>query len=380
MRLLIASLLLVAAAVGQCPSGIPFNLAVVPQWTQVLNQFYNNNAEPHSWTVNLCTMVNPPSGSCASNGPGYASESGATTGGCETTWNSLISSQWDSTSGTGTIVYGQTAASNHPGWTATVQLTCDAGGNNALTPTMNQINVAGANVDSLNFAFTFKTAAVCPSGPNPTPVPATPAPPTPASLAYVTYYNCTDRAFCASGCQYGTIPGGSCQPNGNGKTQIFDCRPELHVCGDLTYFSDADCENLLETNGFVCDDHTPCTTKPGSLTGRCRSAAGAESLELLQCASENCTECTSVNSIPIGVCLPLSQSWRAVLSLAGKQLPSLIEGVGASGSFMYTGSALCNAVRVVQFNASPVCAGPSSTQYVPQSSCIMGQKVTCTWT
>lgn len=193
------------------------------------------------------------------------------------------------------------------------------------------------------------------------------------SATYVTFANCTDKAFCLSGCVTATVPSGSCTPNSSpAGTQTFDCRPEMHVCGDITYFSDDSCENLWMTNGFVCDDHTTCNTQPGQQTARCRSRSGAESLEMFSCTQPNCSGCVSQGNVTSGKCSPLSSKWKELL---GDKVPRGVSG----GSFMYTGSALCTAVNLIQYPNSPDCASAPQSRFYPQDSCIMGIKLTCTW-
>jgi hypothetical protein len=146
-------------------------------------------------------MVSPPGGACAQNGPGFVAEAGSDNGNCETTWNKVSSSNWDEASGTATIVYGQTTGSNHPGWTATVLLTCDPSGGANLSPKMSQVNVNGASSDTLNFDFSFKTGAVCGAA-NPTPQPAGPNPNTPSPPGPQGNPPPSEEPPCGGGCAF----------------------------------------------------------------------------------------------------------------------------------------------------------------------------------
>ena len=166
---------------GRCPV-TPFDLSGVPQWSETVEQYYNGQYASRLWSVSLCALASPPAGAnydCATSG--FVADS-LDADSCYSTWNTLISSEWDGE--TVSIVYGQSTTSNRPGWTATVNLTCDPNAGNALIPMMDNMIPTGSDYSTLNFPFTFWTSSVCSPGPNP-PGPAassssgSPGPPSP---------------------------------------------------------------------------------------------------------------------------------------------------------------------------------------------------------
>jgi hypothetical protein len=96
------------------------------------------------------------------NGPGYIVENIPNGGGCETSFNTKLGSPLV-IGNVATLKFGQSASSNHPGWTATVILKCSPG-SLPLTPTVQEVDVSGSDVRKLTFTFKLQTSAMCSGG------------------------------------------------------------------------------------------------------------------------------------------------------------------------------------------------------------------------
>lgn len=197
--------------------------------------------------------------------------------------------------------------------------------------------------------------------------------------ATITIKNCTDRALCFSGCQTFQLPAGSCLVTNTG-SQIINCIPTVSVCGDLTYYSDAACSNVILTDGFVCDrcnkDHSGTFN-----TVSCLRENGVESLALSTCTSQ-CGTCDNYMNVTAGQCLPAGSGgdegrWKRMLA----RNPVLEEQVAAGASFYvkYTGSVTCTAIQLLQWtNGNQQCQSfPSQQPELPEDSCIGGLSVHC---
>jgi hypothetical protein len=197
--------------------------------------------------------------------------------------------------------------------------------------------------------------------------------------------NCTDQALCLSGCQQFNLPADECIPNGpTGGSQILSCDATLDVCGDLSYFTDAECSNLWNTFGFVCRHCNLDNEDPNYNQFVCDSKNGEQFLNALGNCDSSCGSCTSNFNLSAGVCQRISVSKAlGMLSKRGdgggrrtsaEVLPSQ-EFVYAK----YTGAVVCQVVRISNW-ASSGCAGPATKRIaLPQYSCMNGVRGNCLW-
>ncbi|CUG05201.1 cysteine proteinase-like, putative, partial [Bodo saltans] len=121
---------------------------------------------------------------------------------------------------------------------------------------------------------------------------------------YVVVKNCTDRALCFSGCTSYTLQTDQCLPTNEG-SQVITCPPAMSVCGDLAYFTDSACENLLMMDAFLCDQCNQ--NNAGEFTTAVCSREGIfEFLELASCTSQ-CGSCSVGGNMTRDTCIPFGQ-------------------------------------------------------------------------
>ncbi|CUG05184.1 cysteine proteinase-like, putative [Bodo saltans] len=105
----------------------------------------------------------------------------------------------------------------------------------------------------------------------------------------ITYRNCTDRALCLSGCNEAVVPTDVCFATSGVQilSEIISCVPQIRVCGDLSYYTDAFCTQLAHTDGFVCDQCNPDSGNGGTFNEAVcsRHIDGHEYLALLVCGT-----------------------------------------------------------------------------------------------
>lgn len=202
----------------------------------------------------------------------------------------------------------------------------------------------------------------------------------------ITYRNCTDRALCLSGCQEAVVPQDQCfGTNGVIESELIRCIPTIRVCGDLSYFTDPLCTNLLFTDGFVCDECNP-NRVDGAEYNKVVCSRGTDGLEFLALnacgANSTCKDCNNYQNVTAGACIPIAQQsleWKQTIgrtsfgrnSLAGSQTALYAK---------YTGATTCTGVSMQQWKYSTQCASsPTLSPMVPENSCIDGATIHCNW-
>ena len=174
----------------------------------------------------------------------------------------------------------------------------------------------------------------------------------------VDYTECTDRAFCYTGCHTTTVTSETCLTFGNA-SEIFHCLEEIDVCGDLSYFTDSQCTSLFMTSGFVCDK---CNQGDGvsSQSIRCRSRDNVQYLTVDVCDAV-CGKCVTVQNVTVNQCSPTTMNGQNVF-------------------FRYTGVVPCSVSFLQQYPSSSSC-NPKAPGYremwFPQNSCLNGSKLVC---
>lgn len=196
------------------------------------------------------------------------------------------------------------------------------------------------------------------------------------SGGFVYVKNCTDKALCFSGCQTYELPTDQCIPMSNAGSQTISCAPEMKVCGDLTYFTDSACQDVLMSDAFLCGQCNKNNQGQFS-TAVCAREGLLESLELSSCTTD-CGSCNNALNISRDVCVPFGQQQ---VDLARQRSPALDESLpqGAPLYAMYRGSRICNAVQVEQWlSGSVTCdSTPSRQLQLPERACIEGTAVYC---
>lgn len=191
----------------------------------------------------------------------------------------------------------------------------------------------------------------------------------------LTVFNCSDRAFCASGCVSTQLPADICLPMSEGGSQILSCNPFVTVCGDLSYFSDPQCSNLMFTDGFVCDRCNRDHTGNFSLI-TCMRKNGVESLGLNHCGT-SCGTCNNFFNLTQGTCIPIGSGDSQLLKFVTGRRKLATE---FSGTFYarYTGSSTCTGIVLNQWLGVSGCTGsPTQTPELPENSCIDGLRLSC---
>ena len=188
--------------------------------------------------------------------------------------------------------------------------------------------------------------------------------------------NCTDRAFCMSGCFSADLPAEQCIGNDNTGSQLMSCDATLDVCGDLSYFTDADCTNLWMTYGFVCqhcnlDDHDS-----GYNQFRCDAKNGEQYLNVLGECDNMCGSCGKNFNVTVGTCIPVSV--KQVLATTPEWARR--DHTAPSDTILYakyTGAVACEVVKITQWG-QPSCSGPIQKKIaLPQYSCMNGLRANC---
>jgi hypothetical protein len=138
---------------------------------------------------------------------------------------------------------------------------------------------------------------------------------------YITVKNCTDRAFCFSGCNTYTLPTEQCLPTADG-SQLITCPPAITVCGDLAYFTDSACENLLLMDAFLCDQCNQ--NNNGQFTSAiCSREGDFEFLGLASCTSQ-CGSCSVGANMTRDTCIPFGQQHVDIAVQRNPLLKSLL--------------------------------------------------------
>jgi hypothetical protein len=156
-------------------------------------------------------------------------------------------------------------------------------------------------------------------------------------------------------------------------SQLIDCPHVLHVCGDLSYFSDAVCTTgaLLFTEGFVCDE---CSTREGKLSAQCAADNDERQVLMLSsCSRSDCRSCEPQLNITAGSCYPSREVHQS--SLVPSTFKNRLQQLQAR-SFRYTGAVVCSVVNIKQYG-SLNCAGGALDNWLPQNSCVKGGRVSC---
>lgn len=196
----------------------------------------------------------------------------------------------------------------------------------------------------------------------------------------LTISNCTDRALCASGCTNYNLPAGQCLQMENGGSQIINCIPTVQVCGDLAYYSDSTCTNLLITDAFVCDrcnrDHN------GNFnTLTCLRENGIGYLSASNCSSY-CLSCGNAVNVTRGECFPVNTGasaplWKSVIHT--RHAREALQNVQGTVYGKYLGSSTCTGIEVNQWAAGDEACSlwPAQRMSLPEDACINGVKVHC---
>jgi hypothetical protein len=197
---------------------------------------------------------------------------------------------------------------------------------------------------------------------------------------YITVKNCTDRALCFSGCNTYTLPTDQCLPTPDG-SQVITCPPAMNVCGDLAYFTDSACENLLLMDAFLCDQCNQ--NNDGQFTSAICSREGSfEFLGLASCTSQ-CGSCSVGANMTRDTCIPFGQQQVDIAvqrnPLLKSVLPATIDGAGAPLYAKFRGARICNGIRVEKWQTGSVTCASTATQSlrVPENACVEGLAVTC---
>jgi hypothetical protein len=207
-----------------------------------------------------------------------------------------------------------------------------------------------------------------------------------SALGTITYRNCTDRALCLSGCAEATVATNQCFATGGGAimSEIIRCIPTLRVCGDLSYFSDALCTNLMFTDGFICDQCNQGNNNGGFNEATCsRGVDGLEFLALSACGSDStCTTCNNYQNVTAGQCIPIDQgtdAWKLTIARTAYGTSALSSSSGQLWA-KYTGAVTCNGVSMEQWTSNDQCASnPARAPIIPENSCINGASIHCNW-
>lgn len=203
-----------------------------------------------------------------------------------------------------------------------------------------------------------------------------------AASGTITYKNCTDRALCVSGCTTATVPMDQCITLSQASEWIT-CVPTVRVCGDLSYFTDAACTNLMFTDGFLCDVCNTDNEGHYSEAVCSRGTDGVEFLALNACgANSSCAGCNNYQNVSAGSCIPVntgSPEWRSTIgrSAFGRSVAGELRGTMYA---KYTGAVTCTAVRLEQWTGNAHCAStPTRVPVVPEGSCMNGMSLSCNW-
>ena len=198
-----------------------------------------------------------------------------------------------------------------------------------------------------------------------------------AGNATVHVSNCTDRAFCMSGCFSVDLPAGQCMANDNTGSQFMTCDATLDVCGDLSYFTDSECTNLWMTYGFVCQHCNLDNHDNEYNMFKCDAKNGEQFINVLGQCDNTCGGCNKNFNLTVGACIPVSvkQALRTVPEWARRGVSS-----PPSDTILYakyTGAVACEVVKITQWN-QPSCAGAVAKKIaLPQYSCMNGLRANC---
>ncbi len=215
----------------------------------------------------------------------------------------------------------------------------------------------------------------------------------------VKYSNCTDEAFCVSGCQSATVATEQCLAFSSA-SEVIVCDPVLSVVGDLSYFTQPDCTNLWFTNAFVCGYCQGPNVNNSYSQVLCDSKDGAEYIAIYSCqgnaktnaTGRNCNaNCSNPWNVTKGQCIPTTVSSVHVAAfhafsqharLASSRTPHLAAKPapkqGQQMYAMYTGATLSTTVRVTQWLSNSKCQGtPTVNAAWPDKSCIHGASLQC---
>lgn len=207
------------------------------------------------------------------------------------------------------------------------------------------------------------------------------------AYANITYRNCTDKALCLSGCEVVQVPADTCFGyHNNQRSEILSCDPTIRVCGDLSYYTDPRCFNLMFTDGFLCDQCNADST--GNVHDKAVCSRGVDGLEFLALnacgSSADCSSCNNYLNVTIDTCIPVDSgvAWQQAMKRKGAGSEILLERLRAGGVMYakYTGAITCNAVKVQQWPGSSSCSSSQSkTGLVPENSCLEGASMHCDW-
>jgi hypothetical protein len=209
----------------------------------------------------------------------------------------------------------------------------------------------------------------------------------------VKYSNCTDEAFCLSGCQSAEVPADQCIGFEPSSSEIIVCDPVLSVVGDLSYFSDSGCSNLWFTNAFLCG-YCSANGNGSYSQVHCDRTDGTEFIAIYKCQGNKSTNATGTNckancsnpwNVTKGQCIPTEVSEDHIRQFQSQQqrlrAPKTRLPVPKAGQLMYamyTGAATATTVRVTQWLTNSKCQGtPTRSIAFADRSCIHGTSLTC---
>lgn len=180
---------------------------------------------------------------------------------------------------------------------------------------------------------------------------------------FMTIRNCTDKALCFSGCETYTLQADQCLPT-TGGSQVLSCPPAMSVCGDLAYFTDALCGNLLMMDAFLCDQCNKNQQTGQYTTAVCSRQGIFEYLQLSGCTDGTCGACNAGANMTRDECVPFGSTNTGVQLYA-----------------KYRGARICNAIRVEKWTTGSVTCAAAATQEIrlPEDACIDGLAVSCSF-
>jgi hypothetical protein len=186
-----------------------------------------------------------------------------------------------------------------------------------------------------------------------------------ASAKYVEYTFCNASKYWCSGesCFSVSIPEGSCQPAGQGRSQILSCVPNAALCLEADYWNATSCTGFpTGRNDLVCGECYP--QKDGTFK-RVDCAYINDTVPFV-----NVTRCTDSR------CAPSTCSWNATETLVYNTcLPREHDGQ-QEGMLTLRGFKPCSLLAIGQFKSAD-CTSTPSIVIVPARSCLDGVTVSC---
>ena len=208
----------------------------------------------------------------------------------------------------------------------------------------------------------------------------------------VKYSNCTDEALCLSGCQSAVVASDTCLAFASNQSEIISCDPVISVCGDLSYYADAQCSSQLWfTNAFVCGTCNKNANGQFS-TVKCDSTDGTEFIAIYNCPSSSSSsnsscsspQCTNPWNVTKGTCIPTEVKQAHIdefshrLGLTRHAAEQRLPKVGQVMYAMYTGATTCTSLTVTQWKSNSKCQGEATvTAIFPDNCCIRGASFQC---